>query len=598
MRDLRIILSRMELSNESGDLPAGLKFCRQVLHPLLAVTALVSLLAWVGWTGVVETWQHWLTVAIGLAFAAERTWIFRVMEPRGRERMRLWMHLILALMVAVVALTLIFQHRTGDGAWPIGWHVFIQLSVLISGLASMIHHQGRFTARALHPGWLLMGSFSIAILAGTLLLKMPRSVVEGEYLSWLDAAFTSTSAVCVTGLVVENTATFFSPTGQIILLLLIQIGGLGIMTLTFFAAVVLFEGLSLHDRLLLGKMIQENRLSRINKTLGFIVVMTLICEGIGTYVLFRGMDGSIAFGERLFQSVFHSVSAFCNAGFSTFPDGMASAVVQGNLSWQCCVMVLVVIGGLGALVVEDLSHWALAKCRKIFHKEMPHRRLRVHTRLVLVVTACLVLGGALVIYATEFLFSEGPENGGTAITALFHSITARTAGFNTVPMDGLAPLTVQVLMILMIIGGSPGGTAGGLRTTVVAVGLGHLWIQLRAGKRGMVAFNRTIPAETGARALGLIVLAGIWLGGNFIILQFTETGSGISETRLIFELVSSFATVGLSLNATTELSEIGKALIILNMFVGRIGLLVVLAALLPRDIRPASGKPQEDILLT
>jgi Trk-type K+ transport system membrane component len=588
----------MEHSDEPGRHPVGLKFCRQVLHPLLALSAVVCLLSLVGWSGVVVEWQHWLTCLIGIMFTVERAWIFRVLEPRGRERLRIGSHLALAAIVFGVSILLLFEHRPGDGTWPIGWHVFVQLAVLVSGLSSMIHHQARFTARAVHPGWLLMGSFFTVILLGLLLLKMPRCVVEGEHLSWLDAAFTSTSAVCVTGLVVENTATFFSPTGQIIILMLIQIGGLGIMTLTFFAAVVLFEGLSLHDRLLLGKIIQENRLSRIGRTLTFIVIMTVVFESAGALVLFLGMDGSINFRERILQSVFHSVSAFCNAGFSTLPDGMASEAVHDNRTWQICVMALVVVGGIGALVVEDLSQWSLAKGRKAFGKEGPRARLRVHTRLVLAVTAVLIVGGAIVIFASEFLFWSGPVNGGRIITSFFHSITARTAGFNTVAMGEIAPLTIYILMLLMLIGGSPGGTAGGLRTTVIAVGLGHLWNQLREGRRGMVAFNRTIPSETGARALGLIVLTGIWLSGNFIALQFLQTGSGISETRLLFELISSFATVGLSLDLTASLNDGAKTLLIVNMFVGRIGLLAVMATLIPPDPRPTSGKPSEDILLT
>jgi Trk-type K+ transport system membrane component len=588
----------MSHSDEPGIHAAGLTSCRRVMHPALALVAAVCLLSMVGWTGHVDTWQHWLTLACGLLFGAERVWIYLAIMPRGRERLRLGAHLIVGVIVSVSSLLLLFQHKSPDGTWPLGWHLCIQLAVMISGITSMIHHQTRFTARAVHPGWLLIGSFFGVIIAGTLLLKMPRCVVDGAHCSWLDALFTSTSAVCVTGLAVENTATFFSLTGQVVILGLIQIGGLGIMTLTFFAAVVLFEGLSLHDRLLLGKMIQENRLSRINKTLTFIVVMTFACEAIGALILFCGMEGSMAFGERLFHSVFHSVSAFCNAGFSTLPDGMASANIQGNLTWQFCIMALIVIGGIGALVIEDLSQWLGVRCRRVFRRETPRARLRVHTRLVLIVTSILVIGGALAVYTTEFLLWNGPENGGSGMTSLFHSITARTAGFNTVPMAAVGPLTVQVLMILMIIGGSPGGTAGGLRTTVIAVGLGHLWIHLRAGKRGMVAFNRTIPSETGSQALGLIVLAGIWLVVNFMILQFIEAGSGISGTRLLFELISAFATVGLSLDVTPQLTAAGKAIIILNMFVGRIGLLTVLAALLPRDKRPASGKPAEDILLT
>lgn len=598
MGGFRFSIGCMDHPDELGKHPAGLKFCRHLLHPLLTFSAIFCLLSLVGWSGVVVEWQHWVTCVIGIMFAMERVWIFKILAPRGRERRRLASHMVLATIVFLVSIMLLFQHQPGDGTWPIGWHVFIQLAVLVSGLTSMIHHQTRFTARAVHPGWLLMGSFFTIIVIGTLLLKMPRCVVEGAHCSWLDAAFTSTSAVCVTGLVVENTANFFSPTGQTVILLLIQIGGLGIMTLTFFAAVVLFEGLSLHDRLLLGKMIQENRLSRIGRTLTFIVLMTIAFETVGALVLFHGMDSSIDLRERIFQSVFHSVSAFCNAGFSTLPDGMASESVHDNHIWQICIMSLVVVGGIGALVVEDLSQWLVAKGRRVLRKEGPRGRLRIHTRLVLVVTIMLILGGAIVIYTTEFLLWDGPVNGGRILTSLFHSITARTAGFNTVAMGQIAPLTAHMLMLLMFIGGSPGGTAGGLRTTVVAVGLGHLWNQLRMGKRGMVVFNRTIPSETGTRALGLIVLAGIWLTGNFVAFQHLQTGSGISETRLLFELISAFATVGLSLDVTADLSDGGKILIIVNMFVGRIGLLAVMATLIRPDHRPASGKPSEEILLT
>jgi trk system potassium uptake protein len=580
--------------DESGDDSAGLKFCRQVLHPLLAISAGVCLLALAGWTGVVVPWQHWVTCATGFIFAIERAWIFRAVKPRGKERLRLGSHLLLAAVVFCVSLALVFASAQGNG----GWHVFIQLAVLVSGLSSMIHHQTRFTARAVHPGWLLMGSFFTVILIGALLLKMPRCVVEGADCSWLDAAFTSTSAVCVTGLAVENTATFFSTTGKVVILLLIQTGGLGIMTLTFFAAVVLFEGLSLHDRLLLGKMISENRLSRIGRTLTFIVLMTLSFETIGALVLFFGMDDGIGFGERVFHSVFHSVSAFCNAGFSTFPDNLADREFQNNGTWQITIMLLIVAGGIGALVVEDLFLWLVAKCRIKSGKEAVRVRLRVHTRLVLVATAILVFGGAAVIYATEFLLWDGPSNGGGMLTSFFHSITARTAGFNTVSMSAIGPMTIQVLMILMLVGGSPGGTAGGIRTTVIAMGLADLWNQLRHGKRGIVAFNRTIPLDTGARALGLILLAVIWLTVNYIMLEFMQTGSGVPGSHLLFELISAFATVGLSLDLTPSLNDSSKMLLIVNMFVGRIGLLTVMATLIPPDVRPASGKPSEDILLS
>jgi Trk-type K+ transport system membrane component len=470
----------------SGATPASVKVCRQGLHPLFALLSAFCLLALVGWTGVVTGWQHWITTLTGIVFAFERGWVFHQMRADRAERRRLGGHAVLAAVVLVVALVLL-----AGGGRSIAGHVFIQVAVLASGVASAIHHQPRLTARAFHPGLVLILSF-----------------------------------------------------------------------------------------------------------LAIIVVLTFACEAVGAVILYAGMDAIADPGERWFHAVFHSVSAFCNAGFSTLPDGLASTIVQGNGLWQIVIMALIVIGGIGALVCEDLVLWSLAKIRRHRLKEGPNPRLRVHTRLVLLVTAALIVGGAVAIYLTEFVLWQGPENGGSLLTALFHSVTTRTAGFNTVSMSAIGPLTAQLMMLLMLVGGSPGGTAGGLRTTTVAVGLGHLWNQLRGGQRGMVAFNRTIPAATGARALGLIVLAGLWLIANFIILQMLESGRGIAESTLLFELISAFATVGLSLDLTPLLTDGSKSLLIVNMFVGRIGLLTVMATFIPPDRRPASGRPSEDILLT
>ncbi|MBX3742444.1 MAG: hypothetical protein KF712_15770 [Akkermansiaceae bacterium] len=584
----------MDEFDGQDETPASVKICRKWLHPLFALASSICLLGIVGWTGEVTDWQHWLTVFTGIAFAVERGWVFRQMRHSHAEKRRLAYHVGLAGIV-LAGIILLFLSR--HGGWSVGNHLFIQIVVLASGLASLIHYQGRFTARAFHPGLVLIASFFLIIVAGTLLLKMPRCTVAGESCSWLDAAFTSTSAVCVTGLAVQNTATYFSFTGQLVILFLIQVGGLGIMTLTFFAAVVLFEGLSMHDRLLLGRMLQENRLARVGHTLAFIVIMTFVCEGVGAAVLYSSLGAIADPGDRLFQAIFHSVSAFCNAGFSTLPDGLADSLVRDNVLCQVGIMALIIVGGLGALTNEDLTQWTVAKFRRWKNKERMKYRLRVQSRLVLAVTAVLITGGAVMILVTEYLLWNGPENGGRVLAAFFHSVTARTAGFNVVPMSGISVLTIQVTIVLMLIGGSPGGTAGGLRTTTVVVALGHLWLQLRGSSRGMVVFNRTIPAETGSRALGLVFLAILWLAVNFVFLQHLERGSGHSETRLLFELVSAFATVGLSIDLTPSLTEGSKCLIILNMFVGRIGLLTVLATLIRPDQRPASGKPGENILL-
>lgn len=586
------------MAESSATEAAIVGFCRQTLHPLLALAASACLLNLVGWTGEITVIQHWVTTLIGVAFALERVWVFFKYKPQRTEKRRLGFHAALAAIVFLTSVSLMASPLSSLGNASLGSHLFIQLAVLISGLASMIYHQTRFTARAFHPGLVLIFSFMFIILGGSLLLMMPRSVASANTCTWLDALFTSTSAVCVTGLNVQNPAVFFSFTGQVIILLLIQIGGLGIMTLTFFAAVVLFEGLSLHDRLLLGKMLSENRLARVGETLSFIVALTFITEGIGAVILFMSLEGIPDVGMRLFHSVFHSVSAFCNAGFSTLPDNLASAAVQANWIWQIVVMALIVVGGLGALVCEDITSWVVAMAKKWRGQKGPRPRLKVHTRLVLWVTAGLIVFGALGIFTSEFLLGRGPQNGGTVLTALFHSVTARTAGYNTVPMSQITLLTTQILMILMLIGGSPGGTAGGMRTTVFAVGLAHLWSQLRMSRHGMVVFNRTIPTELGTQALGLIVLTSLWLIVNFMILLALESGSGVRESALLFELISAFATVGLSLDLTPTLSSGAKILLIVNMFVGRIGLLTVMAALIPPDPHPTSGKPEEKILLT
>jgi len=587
------------MAESSGNVEAheGLKFVRQALHPLFGLVAAACLLAVVGWTGDITALLHWVTCVTGVAFALERAWVFFQYKQQRNARRRLEFHAGLAAIVLITSTTLMILPLSSLGKTSIGVHLFIQLAVLISSFASIIYHQTRFTARAFHPGFVLIFSFLAIIIAGTLLLMMPRCVAPGNSCTWLDALFTSTSAVCVTGLTVQNTAIFFSFTGQVVILLLIQIGGLGIMTLTFFAAVVLFEGLSLHDRLLLGKMLSENRLARIGQTLSFIVALTFITEGIGAVILFISLESIPDLGMRIFHSVFHSVSSFCNAGFSTLPDGLADAAVQSNRIWQIVMMVLIIIGGLGALVCEDISHWTMTTIRLKMGKTGPRPRLKVHSKLVISVTAGLIISGAIGIFISEFFIGRGPQNGGTVLTAFFHSVTARTAGFNTVPMSQISVLTAQILMVLMLIGGSPGGTAGGMRTTVFAIGLAHVWSQLRMSRRGIIIFNRKISPEVGAQALGVLVLTGVWLIVNLMILIALESGQGHSESKLFFELISAFATVGLSLDLTASLTPGSQILLIVNMFVGRIGLLTVMATLIAPDTHPGSGKPQEKILL-
>jgi len=550
----------------------------------------------VGFVGKVTYQLRWGTVALTLLFALEQgiNWL------RSRNR-RLYLRASgLHVSVAVGALVMMGLLLLTDpeaGAYnkvSLLFYVAVQGAIFCSLSLRALKHQARLTALRIRPGWLLIGSFALIIGIGTLLLKLPRAIAAGEHFSWLDALFTSTSAVCVTGLAVENTAHFFTPTGQIILLALIQIGGLGIMTITFYLSTMLFHGMSMYDRQCLGEMISEKHLAHVSHALRFIILFTLSSELLGAVWIYGALPSDHGVTERAFQAVFHSISAFCNAGFSTLPDGLADSWVRGNVSLQACISLLIILGGMGSLVIRDLLLWFQARFQRLQNPASPRVRLRVHTRLVLTVTLILLVGGALAMGVSEYLLFKGQENGGRWITAWFFSATARTAGFNTVDMGGIGPVTAQILILLMLIGGSPGGTAGGMRTTVFAVAALHLWNQLRMFPQ-LILFRRRLPDMLGPRALVVLVLTTAWLFVNLAILRQLEPR--VEGASLIFELVSAFATVGLSLNLTPELSDGAKGLLIVNMFVGRIGLMTLLTSLVPATRRRPLQYPTEDILL-
>jgi len=583
------------LSTESSSDTAG------GLHPrlprwysrLLGLALLALIIGEIGFTGARTPGQALATLVLALGFAGEHV-IGLWRSRRPREYARDW---AVHFGIAVLALTLALVPM-------IGWREPAKLDLLLLGAAQgamlaalglrALRHQAQLTRLNLRPGWLLMGSFTLIILLGALLLKLPRAVVVGAHLSWLDAFFTSTSAVCVTGLAVENTARFFSPTGQVILLGLIQIGGLGIMTLTFYLSSLLFRGMTLQDRHVLGEMISEKHLAHVAGSVRFIVVFTFFAELLGAGLIYQILPADRGVGERIFQSVFHSVSAFCNAGFSTLPDGLADAWVRGNGALQIVVSGLVIAGGLGAMVLRDLFHWAWTGVRAC-RNGGPRPRLRIHSRLVLALSGALLAGGTLLIFASEFLVHGGEANGGPWLTSWFHAMTARTAGFNTVDTAAIGPVTVHVVVLLMLIGGSPGGTAGGVRTTVFAVAALHLWAQLRR-RADLIVFRRRLPTDLGPRALAVLVLTLGWLFVNFGLLR--QLQPDLDDTHLVFELVSAFATVGLSMNVTPDLTAAAKLLIIVNMFVGRISLMTVASTLIPPAVGRAGRPPAEEVLLS
>jgi trk system potassium uptake protein TrkH len=415
-------------------------------------------------------------------------------------------------------------------------------------------------------------SFAGLILVGTLGFFFLPGLYAGASLSWVDALFMATSAVCVTGLTVVDPGTSLTPFGQVWLLLFIQLGGLGILSLTALAVARLGRAsLSLEEAGGGGpvplRWVDERALLRT------VVAVTFAVEAVGAVALWVTWRGTFGDVGALWPAVFHAVSAFCNAGFSLFPDSLAS--LRTSPVTLGVVAGLVVVGGLGFVVLEDLRARARGRTP----------RLSVHTRLVLATTAVLLAAGWAYFLAFEWSNQlAGLPVLDKATNAFFMAVTPRTAGFNTVDYALLTNPSFFFTILLMLVGGSPGGTAGGLKTTTMATLLLALWTRVR-GRTDVTAFRRSLPRETVGRAASLAVGGLVFLAAMVLLLLMTEAGGGGYVDRaafldLVFEAHSAFGTVGLSTGITPAISSAGKLILVALMFAGRVGPAALVAAMI------------------
>jgi trk system potassium uptake protein TrkH len=457
--------------------------------------------------------------------------------------------------------------------------------------------------RNLTPPQLFVGSFLGLITFGTAGLLLLPGLYTGDRLGFLDALFTATSAVCVTGLTVVDTATYFTTAGQAFLLLLIQLGGLGFITLTTLIILALGRRLSLRQERAADAGGSASPTINVKRLTRDIVAFTLFFEAIGALVLWLAWAPRMGTAAAIWPAIFHAVSAFCNAGFSIYSDSLTGVRMQ--VLPMFTIMFLIVVGGLGFLTMEELYLQRTARWRRAWRRtDEPVPRLSLHSRLVLVTTAVLILTGWLFFTAYEWhvTFAGMPE-WARVMNGLFMSIAARTAGFHTIDYAQAADGTSFLTILLMFIGGSPGSTAGGLKTTTFAV-IGLLaWNRYR-GRLHTSMFGRTIPEETVQRAVGLFVVAFGIVTLAIFILTTTEIGAvphTVAEAeflRLMFEAVSAFNTVGLSMGATPELSPAGRILVIMLMFIGRVGPLTFAAAIALRRERPGGFRyAHEDVVI-
>lgn len=438
------------------------------------------------------------------------------------------------------------------------------------------------------PTQVVAGSFLSVIAVGAVLLMTPSATVNGEGLNFIDALFTSTSAVCVTGLIVVDTATHLTLFGQIIVLGLIQIGGLGLLTIATLFALYVSSGLGVGQMTLLKSTIGETRTSETFHTIKRIVGITLLIEAagaLGYYLSWHDLfdDNS----TRLFFSIFHAVSAFCNAGFSVFTNSLADQVNALNYGINITTMILIITGGLGFTTLWELL------------KGNPNHRLRnwqfsIHTKLVLYATGFLIITGTVAILVLEWNgVLAGYQTSDKIMLSLFQSVTTRTAGFNTLDIGSLGISTTLIVLTLMIIGASPASTAGGLKTTTVSVLLLSVWSTI-TGKKDVEFAKKKISKETVFTAMTVFVIGAVCLFFFTLLLTITEDQPFID---ILFEQFSAFATVGLSRGITGELTTAGKSIIIVSMFIGRVGIVTLALAFAKRRTATKYQYPSESVIV-
>ncbi len=444
-------------------------------------------------------------------------------------------------------------------------------------MKQMPDRQKKFANR---PIRVICASFGVIILVGTLLLMLPFSTRSGVVTPFYDALFTATSATCVTGLVVYDTVTHWSLFGQGVILLLIQIGGLGLVTFTTFFNIMIGRKLGLRDMSLARESGGFESFAEVRGLIKFVIKGSLIIELCGALLLAASLVPEYGTPQGIWLSVFLSISAYCNAGFDLlgFQTPFASLTGYADDPWVLSVIMgLIVVGGIGFVVIHDLMHWPT------------RRNLMLHTRIVLIVTGVLLAVGFLSVLLIEW---NNPATLGSLpleqrpINALFQSVTFRTAGFNTINLELLHEPTKYIASLLMIIGAAPGSTGGGIKLTTVTVIIMTVYGVLR-GQSDTIMLRRRVPHEAVYKALTVVFIAVlvVGLGSSIIYFDLIDDHPDLASVDVLFEQVSAFATVGLSSGVTALTGGLSKAVLIVSMFLGRVGPVSLALSLAVRERR-------------
>lgn len=478
--------------------------------------------------------------------------------------------------------------------------LWVVLAVILSFIREVSERKLNLNKTYFNPAQIFILSFLIIILLGSLLLMLPKATNNG--ISYIDALFTSTSAVCVTGLIVVDTGTYFTGFGQSIILFLIQIGGLGILTFASYFSYFFKGGSTYENQLTLSEITNSHKVSDVFSTLKYIIIITVTVEFVAAILIFFSLDASMIkdFTDRVFFSLFHAISAFCNAGFSTLSNSIYQTGFRFNYNLQLILVATFVLGGLGFPIVVNLIKYfkhkiinllSLNSRAKIYKPWI----LNINSRITLITTLSLTVVGFILFFVLEYNNTLAAHSFyGKAVNALFGATTPRTAGFNSVDMTALTFPTIMVIFILMWIGASPASTGGGIKTSTFAIAVLNI-LSLAKGKQRIEVFRREIADISVNRAFATIALSLIIIGLGVTLITIFEPNKAL--LNIAFECFSAYSTVGLSLGITAGLSTSSKLVVAAIMFIGRVSMLSIMVAIFKKIKHSNYRYPSEEITI-
>jgi Trk-type K+ transport system membrane component len=477
---------------------------------------------------------------------------------------------------------------------------WVALAVILSFIREFSELKLNLNRTYLNPAQLFILSFITIILIGATLLLLPKATYQG--ISFIDALFTSTSAVCVTGLIVVDTATYFTLFGQSIIMCLIQVGGLGILTFASYFSYFFKGGSTYENQLTLSEMTNSQKIGDVFNTLKNIIVITATVELTAALLIFISIDNSLIhnFGDKVFFSLFHAISAFCNAGFSTLTNSIYETGFRFNYTLQLIIIATFVLGGLGFPIVVNIIKYIKHKILNFFRFKAKGKTykpwvLNINSRITLVTTISLTAVAFVLFFILEYNNTLAEHSlYGKIVNALFGAASPRTAGFNSVDMTALAFPTLIIIFLLMWIGASPTSTGGGIKTSTFAIATLNI-LSLAKGKNRIEVYRREIADISVRRAFATISLSLIVIGSGILFITIFDPEKGL--LTIAFESFSAYGTVGLSLGITASLSTASKLVVIMIMFIGRVSMLSIMVAIFKKIKHKNYRYPSEEITI-